>query len=613
MAGLVATFAPKSDIDHEHLSQEFNKAKGLTVTDTLNHKQFSLTKYGRKAGADENVILTGKIQIWAIGSPIYKNMIGQKALTSLAEDLEGKRLEDVVLDLDGPFFLVIKRNEGHGLWLVTDHAGILNVYKYFKGSKLAISTSAVALSRAFDVTPNEEGIIQFLRNASICDSETIYNEIEALEPASIFLFQYKPEPKLIRKEYWRSPTDVMEDMSFDKAKGFVARRLLESIEAIADTETIFDLTAGFDSRLILAALLTKNISNREVSTFVFGPERSPEVNLVKEYSKVLGLENYHLGLPDDWKKRFYAYVLRALEITDGEENACNYAPILWAQEFKAKDYMYSVNGLGGELYRDFWWMQEVLCGKRPANLERLISTRVLQYDYDYSIFSEQWKNRMQGVARILKRKYQATNSDMEASGTYNTLQIDNIYFRQKVRRWAGRTISSSNQIIKTITPLTFKKNLEAGMSIPPRYKRNGKLVKATVEMLNPVLAELRMLNGAPCQNIRLDNFYRFFPFLTNISRRGLRKVSQKMLKRTILLEKSLNYQTGDWFPRFLSHPNIKKALRCENMRTEKIFNRKKFEEFVEAASSPSFRYYQQLGNILTLELRTARDRLLKEI
>jgi len=233
--------------------------------------------------------------------------------------------------------------------------------------------------------------------------------------------------------------------------------------------------------------------------------------------------------------------------------------------------------------------------------------RVLQYEYDYSIFSDEWREKILQLKNMLRHIYERTTSDMDIDRTYNTLQIDNIYLRQKIRKWAGRTISTSNQLIRTVAPLLFKKCLEVGMAIPPRYKRNGRLVKAVIETFSAVLAEQRMLDGSPCQNFRLNNFYKFIPLVSNMSKKGIRKISQKVFNRTILLDKTLTYEISSWFNPMLSR--LTRSLSYDEMCTQKIYKRTEFEQFLKDAKEPGFRYYQQLGNLLTLELRMRKDNL----
>jgi hypothetical protein len=284
-----------------------------------------------------------------------------------------------------------------------------------------------------------------------------------------------------------------------------------------------------------------------------------------------------------------------------------YAPILLAQERKAADHSYSVNGLGGELYRDFWWIQELYGSRRPANLERLISMRILQYEYDYSIFSRDWRPRMEGVKDTLKSVFQDTLSDMDPERSYNTLQIDNLYFREKIRRWAGRTMSSSSQIISALAPLTLKPCLEAVMAVPPGYKRNGRLVKSMVERLSEPLSDLCMLNGTPCRNITIRNIHRFSPLLLDYARKGIRKAVQKTLKRTILLDGSLGYQQSWYFSSLFSHDSFTRDFTYDSLLTKDLYDPEAYTQFYGDARKPGFPYCSQLGNIITLEMRMRKE------
>ena len=170
---------------------------------------------------------------------------------------------------------------------------------------------------------------------------------------------------------------------------------------------------------------------------------------------------------------------------------------------------------------------------------------------------------MENVGVVFEKKYRNTNTDMR--GTYNTLQIDSIYLRQKIRRWAGRTISSTNQIIQTMAPLTLKKCLETGLTIPPKYKRQGMLVRAVIEKLCPALAEMKLLNGTPCQNIRINNFFKFYPLIEEMAKKGIRKISQKLLNKTVLVDSSLTYNQVNWFSKYLNNMGRKiTVFQCVN-------------------------------------------------
>lgn len=609
MAGILITIGDNIQKDHDKCLDFIIRNKGLHSVHEENPDRVRISKFSRVKDEGANHYIEGGACIWVIGTLIYKEFIGNKAISLLKNDLRDKDLESLVDQCDGPFCMVIKYPDENALRIITDHAGIMNIYKYRSGSAFALSSSSMALSRTYPVTPNKKAIAQFLRGASIYGNQTIYNEIELLDPATIYHYKIDPDGvKESKKKYWQSPVEVHEDISFEEARDTLIHHLIRNVEILSKEDLICDFTAGFDSRLIISTLSMFR-PLKDIQTFVFGPQCSREVELVKGYCRSLGFGFNHLALPEDWGERINEYVRKSLYITDGEENIFTYAPILWAQEYKSDNHRYSVNGLGGEIYRDFWWIQEVLSSKRPANLDRLINTRVLQYEYDYSVFSDEFRPRMAHIKDSLKEVFLKSISDMSLRDSYNTLQIDNLYFRQKVRRWAGRTISSSNQIINALTPLTMKRCVESVMTIPPRYKRNGRLVKSIIEKLSWPLSGQKMLNGTPCRNMTLLNAHEFMPLAFDYGKRGMRKLVQKTMGRTILLDKTIQYQPSAFFASLFSRNGLADEFRYDSLVAKSLYDQDKYTRFIEEARADAFPYYNQIGNMLTLEMRMRNDNI----
>ncbi len=609
MAGILITVGARMGDDHEDMRQYFIRHKGLQPTHDEGWGQVLLSKFSRKSAVDFNFIIHEKISVWVMGTLIYGNRMGRDALENLWQDLHERPLESLMENCDGPFFLAVRDHLDGSLALATDHAGIVNVYACRSGRNWAVSSSSMALSTHFPVTPDPDNVAQFLRTANTYGSGTIYQEITLLEPAGIYRIAGSGEvPELSCRTYWKSPVEIRRDLSFDRARDLLAKNLIESTAPLSGEKLVCDFTAGFDSRLLVAAL-SRHRPFSELPTFVFGPKASREVRLVRGYCESLGLPNHHLELPEDWPDILPDYFEQSLQVTDGEENLMVYAPILLAQEHKARESSCSINGLGGELYRDFWWIQELYGSKRPANIDRLINMRMLQYEYDHSVFSEPWRRRMLGVKDTLKSIFLETLADMDLHGSHNTLQIDNLYLRQKIRRWAGRTMSSSSQVVSSLAPLTLKKNLGLVLAVPPGYKQNGRLVKSVITLLCEPLSGLRMLNGAPCRNITLGNAHTFLPLLADYAKRGTRKVVQKALKRTILLDTSVSYQQSWFFSCLFSHPEVRKDFAYSSLLTQDLYDPRGYNRFYEEAVGAGFPYYSQLGNIMTLEKRMRRDNI----
>lgn len=614
LSGLLLIIGPEATSLSKPVADQFSRIKNMPVGSQENGYWFSCTQFKGSHFSDLRYIRSAEYCFWWEGFFVYRGLSGLRAAHLFIEDLKAENPDKLTAGCDGHFLCVVRSLTKDRIWVITDHVGMLNGYRYSHGDTVVISTSSLVLSQTFAVTPDIEGIAQFLRTGSVFGSKTIYEEISTLDAATTYYFVptaggFKEQAT----EYWRSPSAVIDDISFNDAKDILSKSLLETFKVFnRDSKTVCDLTAGFDSRLVASTLLPDDENgDRELMFFVFGPEESREVLLVKGYCKELNLKCYHLPLPDSWPDMFPEVVRKALALTDGEENVCNYAPILFAQEFKAGLTNISINGLGGELYRDFWWIQEVLPTRRPANLDRLLDSRVFQYEYDYSIFSKPWSLRVLDTKMLLKREFERTVAFLNNTEAFNSLQIDSIYLKQKMRRWAGRTISSSSQLLDSVAPLVFRKPLEAAMRMPPSFKRNGKLVRAVVEHHNRRFAHQRMLNGTPCEVPSIRNLIKYLPLVVDLSKRGIRKFFQLTLQKSLFRDGSLSYLQGAWFRALKEgkHQAVSSTQIFE--ATKDLYAENKLTSFLAGVGLDDFRFYPQFGNMLTLELRMRKDSLRK--
>jgi len=515
MAGILFSIGKNVSDKHVILHNDFCNRKKISYCSHLsNGDVFCISKFARLDEHDENIHVGDDISLFCVGTILYKDLIGREAILSIKNELIHNDINEIVGRLDGHFILIIIYHFSDVINIITDHAGMMHAYIYRDGQNIYISTSSAILSKNFNVTLDVDAVVQFLRCDSICDCDTIYNEIKLLDPATIYNYKVDNKVNENKKTYWTSPIHIEEDMSIQEATDIWTETLLDVGKIISQNKVICDLTGGFDSRSILASMLPYvDKEGDDFSTFVFGPDNSGEVKVAKEICSQLKVNNKHLTLPRNWNDLFSEYLMASLSITDGEENTSNYAPISFANKYKKKYYSCSLNGMGGCFLKSFNWLQELTCSKRPAKINRFVKLRSLQYEYNEYVHSDFLQSRISNIHSLLKRQYLNIISDMDFNQSFNSLQLDNIDLRQRERRWGGRTISSSNQILKIIAPLYFKKCLDTAMSIPPGYKKNGRLVKRVISRINPELARQKMLTGMPCEELNSKNLYKFYPII----------------------------------------------------------------------------------------------------
>lgn len=614
MAGILLSLGNNVSKTHDKLRKYFIECKNLKNTYESVDDIFCISKFYRLNDNEKNILTGDNVSIFCVGTILFDDFFGKDAIIALKKQLLHSDINDVIDSLDGHFILIIINHKANILNVVTDHAGMMHVYRYIDDKNIYLSSSSIVLSKHFNVTVDVEGMAQFLRCDSICDYDTIYNEIKVLEPGSIYTFKLDGG-RVIEDKYvfWKSPISIEEDMTIQEATELWAKTILDVGQIISKNKVICDLTGGFDSRSILASMLPYVEKQGDgFSTFVFGPDRSSEVKVAKKICSHLDIKNNHLTLPSEWKDQFSGYLIASLNYTDGEENICNYAPILFANQQKSKNFTYSVNGMSGGCVRSFFWVQEMVYEKKPANIDRFINMRVLQYEYDTSMFKYHWRKNLEAIPDLLKKKYLDSISDMDLGASYNTLQLDNIDLRQRERRWGGRTISSSNQIIGIISPLYFKRCMDVGMKIPPKYKIRDRLNKRVISKINPELASQSMLTGVPCEEVTLQNFYKFSPMMLVYLKKAAKVLSRQLFNRTVFVDRSLVFPKYIWYQVLFSRSGQSEIGKLDSWVSQGMYDEEMLEEFIDKAQKPGFRYYGQLEKMISLEMRLRNDNGKKE-
>ena len=385
--GFVLSSGEEIKKTHEIAVESLTRIKNVEKNNIVITSSLALTVFNKQKSISEKNIKKD-IHIFVLGTVIYKGIGRSDSYKILEKDIKRKGLNFIAEHIEGHFCVIIYEEKTGKIYILTDHCGAINIYLYNSSDFFVISSSSISLSRVLPVTPDIDSIVQYLRLGYVTNSNTIYNEIKLLEPANIYLLDKNGELK--KRIYWNLPNNVNEQLTFTEAKNKLHDEMTKIIKSVNKSNVIYDLTAGLDSRLILAILLAVENKRNSIDTFVFGPDKSREVVLVKKCAESIGVNNLHLTLPDDWATMLFSYIKKALLVTDGEENILNYSLILWAQEEKSKYYEISSGGIGGSLFRDFWWLQEGAPRIQRANLKRLISSRIMQYEFNNNIFKKEW-------------------------------------------------------------------------------------------------------------------------------------------------------------------------------------------------------------------------------
>ena len=606
MGGMIFCSGPDSFDHYEKVKDCFINLKDLPISYERTDHSHQLIKFRRMyEQGDSNIYLSNTVIVFAVGTICYREGDSGNAVREIALGYEsGLKPSKIAHECDGHFCLLIFSEKDSTVYIITDACGSLHAYLYQNESLFVVSTSLLSMAKHFRVTPNIESVKHFIGISHCLEGMTLFDEIHTLEPASIYEVNLATS-SIERTSYWGPPKSSNYDISFEQAVQGIRGKLERVIKALPNEDAVYDFTGGYDSRLVLAIVYGLSGSFRPLFAYFFGPLRSREAIIVEDNCRNLGIRYINNELPETWEDQFFDYVLRSQRLCDGMEDACNYAPILWALERKRKQFRLSVNGLAGELYRQKEWEYDFgrRGQKRPANLTRKIRMELFGADFTLSIFSGAFRKSMEMLPSELEIIYSRTNDILHPEAP-NTLHYDNLYFQHRLRFCHGRNLSTSNQIIQTASPLWFRRPLELSMQLPYYYKLKAKLTRTIAEKASVEFAGQKMINDTPFVPMRLSNLHRFFPGIQFVFKKGVRKFSQLFFKRTILAGLTMpDYDNGLWFQRALEDPRCRELVNYDHMVTAPLYDRHGLNEFVNLAhKGKGFHFYGQLGNIITLEL-----------
>ena len=206
---------------------------------------------------------------------------------------------NVLKKLNGMFAFAIWDKKKF-LFIARDRVGIKPLYwSYLKEKFIFGSEIKSILATNFKKNIDIKSVHNFFIHGLIDhDNKTFFKNIQQLEPGHYMIIKKNQLPKKIK--YWDLKENNKEK-TFDKKKSFTKFiNLYENsvkMQSRADVKIGTLLSGGFDSSILTFFL--KNLGIK-LKTFTYGFGENDEIELAKNTSKKLGLENFNIKL--DCKK-----------------------------------------------------------------------------------------------------------------------------------------------------------------------------------------------------------------------------------------------------------------------------------------------------------------------
>jgi Asparagine synthase len=296
-------------------------------------------------------------------------------------------------------------------------------------------------------------------------------------------------------------------------------------EALAGRRVSVDLTGGFDSRLN-ACLLARQGLDFEVA--MSGRPGISDVVISKQVAQMLGKELYLTqqdisSLDADLRHMFHE--------GDGSSDVVLHHLAQQRQaERKSRGIEVAISGVGGELYKDFWWLQDMpRYSSRRINFERLYDLRIMPIPLPPHYLAGDVAEAYAQLRRDTLERF----ADLRRAT--NTETYDNIYFYYKMPEFAGRFLTNeTNNYLDIAAPLLDYENVMVGFGLPRSVRFFNRFHRRVLSEQCPKLARLMTTSGVSASAGGWHLAGDTLGYSINIGRRLSRKIGQRLFGCTWL-------------------------------------------------------------------------------
>lgn len=573
------------------------RIKGCAPTYVQENGCAQMAAFARQNGAPAPIAQDAATGSWllAAGSWFHSAGYGSGDEARLLERLLQTGAAPVAQELSGFFTLVFGHAPTHETIVITDLIGSRHVFLRELEHGVALGSSSLLLASLAHSELDSLGCEEFLRTGVVYEERTFFRAVRKLAPASIYRFA---DGKLVETErYWHIGQLAPNSLQGARAIESFGESLVEAARQIGRVfpQILCDLTGGYDSRLLVAGLLTAGVP---FETTVTGAPGAPDVVIARGLAEITGQPHHPVEIEPQFT---FAQAQAALALTDGEADIVEYGRnVLPVHTQTARQCALSLNGSFGEVARGYWW--ELLwphTGKRlPLDARKLAAGRYVIDNGSAQLFPAKTNaDLVAHFAAVIER----ANAGLD--DWPNTAQMDHAYLQLRMQRWQGRIASSTDQVRPCLSPFMFRAVLETLLQTEHGLRQRGLLVRKLLARLQPRLAAYPLVNGYPAGPLTWRSLHRLPPLLggywSKAWDRGWRALG---LKREAITVEPARLQL--W-----REEAVREWLRPERMLLGDWLGAERLRAFLRASQQPEFAYERQWSRVLSLEcaLRAARE------
>ena len=394
--------------------------------------------------------------------------------------------------LPGDFILVVKGQSENGadyVAVVISAVCVIPYYFYAGKDQFAHAKNIFEVVRQaqLDWQWNENALSSMVTLNHCLGNDSLHQQVQRVDPATVYYYR-QGELTIVKDSY---PTDIF--TTGDRLNADEALEIYNRVydEYYCDRPVCISLSAGYDSRVLLASLLKRGI---QPPTGTEGAPDSTDVLTAQAIAKDFGLSHRTIELTEH---DFINNAETAVEATSGEllmSSAWGSYMFLQQVEFPA-DALH-LAGTNGGLFKANFSQRELF-----YQVADLLPDRVLKQFFNaYQIYKQRqykgfpltawrWNQQALKFSTISDRCYQLAAVVRDFSA-----QVDYFHSYYRVRNYTGKGLALYNLINLTSSPFLDYRMVEVGAKLAKKYKINSFLHQHLLLNSYPQLAEYPM-NG----------------------------------------------------------------------------------------------------------------------
>ncbi len=412
---------------------------------------------------------------------IKKCLAGKESLDkvmSVYQDKSRISFEDIF----GNFIVCIVHKNSSKRLLFSDNSSMLKLYI----AKQAVSTSFLEVSSLFSNDKTEklidyQSITEFLHFGHVYLGNTFLTDVKKVSEKKFIVI----ENNTIQQHNKNIPNSF--DFQPIQIDGFF-RRLFFSIK----TKIIsLDLTGGIDSRLIVS-FFSKTKLQFELA--ISGIKNNLDIRIAKKIASILSRPlhiTYH-----EVEKFSANQIIDAFNKTDAQLDVLAFhRNHQFSKDRISRAIDIQISGVGGELYKDFWWLQDFpFYNKKESNLSRLYHTRIAPTKFNENILGSKClevSKKIKPITLNVLNKYVCDSN----SKTY-----DSIYLEYKMKINASNYVASLNNYFDTYAPLLEPGLLSMAFKLDRKTRTFNYFHRRWISKNHMVLSKEKTTENTSCSN-----------------------------------------------------------------------------------------------------------------